>query len=286
MFSFINLALLVDLWSETEFLILAFMVILFISHINLKIVFWICPTRWTNLSIKDTNMKLLLILWNLFLEIKILSFLFSYLTKIKLVYYIVFCTTSMFIRAEFDVVTLNSVKEQINWTYYDRFMNFNSNCTDNVGDLVNLYTHWASIQKNASIHQLNCLLFVFVAWFLGVCWRWIVCSINWFLSLFCLFYLFSSLTKQVGGWFGLMKTGLTPPQVVCACPKSWNCFGLWCVFVPLLLLFHLIYCRLCMNLDLASLISGYLGLQDGCALHLLKTWFWPPSIEIYSYSRL
>ena len=163
MFWFINLALLVDLWSETEFLILAFMVILFISHINLKIVFWICPTRWTNLSIKDTNMKLLLILWNWFLERKILSFLFHYLTKIKLVYHIVFCTTSMFIRAEFDVVTLNSVKEQINWTCYDRFMNFNSNCTDNVGDLVNLFTHWASIQKNASIHQLNCLLFVFVA---------------------------------------------------------------------------------------------------------------------------
>ena len=47
----------------------------------------------------------------------------------------------MFIRAEFDVVTLNSVKEQINWTCYDRFMNFNSKCTDNVGDLVNLFTH-------------------------------------------------------------------------------------------------------------------------------------------------
>ena len=68
--------------------------------------------------------------------------------------------------------------------------------------------------------------------------------------------------------------------------KVRNCFGHWCVFVPLLLLFHLIYCRLCMNLDLASLISGYLGLQDGCALHLLKTWFLPPSIEICSYSRL
>ena len=68
---------------------------------------------------------------------------------------------------EFDVVTLNSVKEQINWTCYDRFMNFNSYCTDNVGDLVNLFTHWASIHKNASIHQLNYLLFVFVACSLG-----------------------------------------------------------------------------------------------------------------------
>ena len=32
--------------------------------------------------------------------------------------------------------------------------------------------------------------------------------------------LFSSLTKQVGGWFGPWKTSLTPPQVICACPKS------------------------------------------------------------------
>ena len=46
----------------------------------------------------------------------------------------------MFICAEFDVVTLNSVKEQINWTCYDPFMNFNYYCTDNVGDLVNLFT--------------------------------------------------------------------------------------------------------------------------------------------------
>ena len=41
-----------------------------------------------------------------------------------------------------------------------------------------------------------------------------------------------------------------------------------------------------LNLDLASLISGYLGLPAGCALHLLKTWFWPPSIEINCCSRL
>ena len=167
MFWVINLALLVDPWSEREFLILAFMVILLISHINLKIVFWISPTRWTNLSIKDTNMKLLSKLWNWFLQRKILSFLFPCLTKIKLVYHIVFCTTSMFICAEFDVVTLNSVKEKINWICYDRFMNFNSYCTVNVGDLVNLLTHWASIQKNASIHQLDYLLFVFVACSLG-----------------------------------------------------------------------------------------------------------------------
>ena len=36
--------------------------------------------------------------------------------------------------------------------------------------------------------------------------------------------------------------------------KVRNCFGHWCVFVPLLLLFHLIYCQWCMSLDIRLLL--------------------------------
>ena len=69
----------------------------------------------------------------------------------------------------------------------------------------------------------------------------------------------SSLTKQVGGWFGPWKTSLTPPQVICACPKSGYCFGLWCVFVSFLPLFYLIYCRWYIDMDWATHILGLFG---------------------------
>ena len=98
-------------------------------------------------------------------------------------------------------------------------MHFNSYCTDNVGDLVNLFTHWASIQKNASIRQLNYLLFVFVACSLG-CLTMDCVKYKLIFIVVLLVLLFSSLTKQVGGLFGPRKTILTPPQVICACPKS------------------------------------------------------------------
>ena len=147
-----------------------------------------------------------------------------------------------------------------------------------------LHTELAYRKMRAFIILITSYLFLLLV--LWCVWRWIVCSINWFLSFVLLVLLFSSLTKQVGGWFGPWKTSLTPPQVICACPKSGT------VLVIDVSLFHYYYYFIWYTaVDVwiwiwLILFRAIWGSRTGCALHLLKTWFWPPSIEIYSYSRL
>ena len=69
-----------------------------------------------------------------------------------------------------------------------------------------LHTELAYRKMRAFIHLITSYLF-FSAWFFGF-------------IVVLLVLLFLSLTKQVGGWFWPWKTSLTPPQVVCAGPKS------------------------------------------------------------------
>ena len=52
--------------------------------------------------------------------------------------------------------------------------------------------------------------------------------------------------------------------------KVRNCFGYWCVFVPLLLLFPLIYCRWCMNIDWVAHFYGLFGAPDRVCIALVE----------------